>query len=228
MSIADSSVQWVRPPRQSRSQESLERILDAAEIEVSERGFEQATVADIVRRAKSSVGSFYARFGEKDALLRCLHDRFNAEAVATTDAVLDPARWGRTPVGQILSTTIPFLVDVYRQRCGLMRAFIIRATADPEFAERCSPLSRHLTAKLTELLLTRRDEIRHAEPRLACEIALQAVLSTLDMATLFHGAEWNGRALSDPMLGDELTRLFAGYLGVEANAVDAQTAAKLT
>lgn len=214
MSIAESSVQWVRPPRQSRSQESLERILDAAEAEVSERGFEQATVADIVRRAKSSVGSFYARFGEKDALLLCLHDRFNAEAVATTDTVLDPARWGRTPVGQILSTTIPFLVDVYRQRGGLMRAFILRATADPEFARRCTPLSQHLTQKLTDLLLLRSDEIVHPDPRQACEVGLQAVLSTLDMATLFDGVGWSGRSLHDADLPDELTRLFAGYLGV--------------
>ena len=53
---------WVRAPQQARSQETLDRILDAAERLVSEKGFEDTTVADVVARAGSSVGAFYTRF----------------------------------------------------------------------------------------------------------------------------------------------------------------------
>ncbi|HEY1598537.1 MAG TPA: helix-turn-helix domain-containing protein, partial [Pirellulales bacterium] len=68
-----AKVEWVRPPRQTRSQETLERLLDAAEEVFAEKGFESATVAEVVRRAKSSVGAMYARFTDKNALLSCLH-----------------------------------------------------------------------------------------------------------------------------------------------------------
>ena len=65
-------LRWVRPPQQARSQETLHRILDAAEVLVAEKSFEDASVSEIVRRANSSVGAFYARFEDKDAVLRVL------------------------------------------------------------------------------------------------------------------------------------------------------------
>jgi AcrR family transcriptional regulator len=46
-----------RPPQQQRSKESLERILDAAESLIRERGFDSMTVAEVVQRSGSSVGS---------------------------------------------------------------------------------------------------------------------------------------------------------------------------
>ena len=58
-----------RPPRQQRSAATLDRIVRAAEELFAERGFEGATVDDIVARAGSSKGSFYSRFADKQALL---------------------------------------------------------------------------------------------------------------------------------------------------------------
>src|SRR6476661_5441098 len=52
----------VRAPLQERSQQSLERMLDAAEALIYERGFDELTVGDLVQRSRTSVGSFYARF----------------------------------------------------------------------------------------------------------------------------------------------------------------------
>lgn len=217
MTRAPSQLQWVRPPLQARSQESFERILDAAEAVVTEKGFAQATIAEIVRRAKSSVGAFYARFHEKDGLLVCLHDRFRDEAIATTDAVLDPERWQDSPIAEILSDTIPFLVEAYRQRRGLLRAFIMRASVDPAFAERCIPVNRHLTERLGALLLARRDEIGHPDPELAIDISLQIMISTLDELTLYDQVLWGGIPLSDERLPIELTRVVLSYLGVQAS-----------
>jgi AcrR family transcriptional regulator len=84
-----TKVEWVRPTHQVRSQETLERILEAAEEIVAEKGFDNATVSEIVRRAKSSVGAMYARFNDKDSLLVCLHQRFCEQALATTQAALE-------------------------------------------------------------------------------------------------------------------------------------------
>ena len=59
-----------KPPRQRRSHESLERILDAAESLIRERGFDTMTIAEVVQRSGSSVGSLYARFNNKLGLLQ--------------------------------------------------------------------------------------------------------------------------------------------------------------
>ena len=117
-----SELRWVRPPQQARSQETLDRILDAAELLIADKSFADTRVADVVERAGSSVGAFYARFRDKEGLLHALYDRFLAEATATADAALDPERWEGATVPEILGAVIGFLVTVFREQTGLLRA----------------------------------------------------------------------------------------------------------
>ena len=69
----------------------MRRILDATETLLAKRRFEDISIGDIVRASKSSVGAFYARFPDKDALLGCLYERFRQEQAKLTDALFDPA-----------------------------------------------------------------------------------------------------------------------------------------
>ena len=215
MSQASAAVEWVRPPQQTRSEESLERMLDAAEEIVAKKGFEQATVAEIVQQAKSSVGAFYGRFREKNALLGCLHDRFRAEAIATADAVLNSTRWQGASVTEILSETLTFLVDVYRQRRSLFRAFMVRAFADADFAGRSVELNDYLLSAMRDLLFERHAQIGHPSPAEAIETGFQMVLSMLDQAVLYDEIDRRGMKLDDPRLAGELVRMYLGYLDVE-------------
>src|SRR6185369_9416131 len=81
------------PPRQSRSQETLDRILDAAEGVLADKSFSEATLAEIVDRAGVTVGAFYRRFPDKDALLHHLDERFFSEMHGRAEDLLDPNRW---------------------------------------------------------------------------------------------------------------------------------------
>ncbi|MBK7977790.1 MAG: helix-turn-helix transcriptional regulator [Deltaproteobacteria bacterium] len=50
---------WTHPagrPKQARSQQTLARLLDAAEALISDRGIASVSVADVVEAARSSVG----------------------------------------------------------------------------------------------------------------------------------------------------------------------------
>ena len=62
----------INAPKQTRSRATLERISAAAVELIGEQGVEATTVAQIVARAESSVGSFYARFNTKEDLLEYL------------------------------------------------------------------------------------------------------------------------------------------------------------
>jgi len=210
-----SKVEWVRPPRQTRSQETLERLLDAAEEVFGERGFEAATVAEVVRRARSSVGAMYARFTDKDALLSCLHDRFCEEALATADVALEKERWEGASIAEIFAEVIPFLVEVYGQKRGLVRAFIVRGSHDPDFAESASRLGKYISQRLTELLLARRDQISHPNPVVAVDFGLRMVFDTLDQSTLFADVERMAHPLTSQEMSRELIRLYTSYLGCE-------------
>jgi AcrR family transcriptional regulator len=210
-----NQVEWVKPTHQARSQETLERILDAAEEVISERGFDNATVSEIVRRGKSSVGSMYARFNDKDSLLVCLHERFCEQALATTEAALDASRWEGATIAEIFSAAIPFVVQVYHHRRGLIRAFIVRGSGDHQFAERAGRLSRAISEKLIALLIARRQEITHPDPTLAVDFGLRMTFDTLDQATLYWDIQRSTIKYSPQQLAEELSRAFLSYLGVE-------------
>ena len=208
-------VEWVKPTHQARSQETLERLLEAAEEIVSEKGFDNATVSEIVRRAKSSVGAMYARFNDKDSLLVCLHERFCEQAIATTEAALDPTRWAGASIREILTAALPFVVHVYKQKAGLIRAFMIRGSGDAQFAERASRVSREISERLVSLLMARREEIKHPNPVLAVDLGLRITFDTLDQTTLFEGIRRTNVEISEQQFAEELVRLFLCYLGIE-------------
>jgi AcrR family transcriptional regulator len=210
-------LEWVRPPRQARSQETLERILDAAEALVAEKGFEDSPVAEIVQRAGSSVGAFYARFHDKDGLLHALYERYYEEAVATADAMLAPDRWQGARVSELLPVLIGFLVSIFRERRGLMRAFVVRNHTHPEFQARQLRLSHHVIARVCTLVLAREEELSHPDPERAARFALLLVFSALESLILFGEMRSSVLSLSDEDLANELTRSTLAYLGVASS-----------
>jgi AcrR family transcriptional regulator len=82
-----------RPPRQqSRSAATRQGFLDAARAVFGEQGFAEANVAEIVRRAGSSVGSMYHHFGGKNELFIALYDQFDGELNGRAAAAVAVAR----------------------------------------------------------------------------------------------------------------------------------------
>ena len=59
-------------PRTERGRKTLRKLLDASAIEFGERGFHEASVSSITRRAGVALGTFYTYFDSKDALFRAL------------------------------------------------------------------------------------------------------------------------------------------------------------
>jgi AcrR family transcriptional regulator len=61
-----------KQPRTERGRRTLRKLLDAAAIEFGERGFYDASISGITRRAGVALGSFYTYFESKDAIFRAL------------------------------------------------------------------------------------------------------------------------------------------------------------
>src|SRR3954471_10460908 len=102
-----------RPPRQARSQMTLDRILDAAERVLDEKSFTEATVAEIMIRAGVTVGAFYRRFPDKDALLHFLDERFFNEVGERGEALLDAERWRGASTADFLTEVARAAVELY-------------------------------------------------------------------------------------------------------------------
>jgi AcrR family transcriptional regulator len=187
--------------------------MDSAEELMAEKGFADVPVAEIARRAGFSVGAVYARSRDKAGILRCLRERFWGEVRATVDAALTPARWEGATVPEIAHETIAFMVQVHRDRIGILREIMGSAQADPEVGARLEELIAHVCQKLTRLLLVRADEIAHPDPVFAVTFGFRLLLGVMKEAILFGCAGTHGIPSSDERLTQELTRAFLGYLG---------------
>ena len=72
-----TTIDRVRAPQQTRSIASTARMLDAAEEFLDRAGPDALTVEAVVRESQASIGSFYARFGDRLGLLFALQERFH-------------------------------------------------------------------------------------------------------------------------------------------------------
>lgn len=204
---------FFRPPQQVRSRETLDRILDAAERVLDEKAFGEATLAEIMERAGVTVGAFYRRFPDKDALLHHLDERFFAELHRRADLVLDPARWTGAPARDIIAEFCSQAVEVYSARRGLMRSLFLRARTDSVLQRSAMKVNEHLIGKLRTLLLAREAEMTHPSPHRAVELGLMMVVGSLRELVVF-GEVWPAPPTDIPALGVEIARMYCGYLGI--------------
>ncbi|USU04488.1 TetR/AcrR family transcriptional regulator [Sphingomonadaceae bacterium OTU29LAMAA1] len=68
-----------KTPRTARGRKTLRALLDAAALEFGERGFHEASISAITRRAGVALGSFYTYFDSKDAVFRALVTDLSAQ-----------------------------------------------------------------------------------------------------------------------------------------------------
>ena len=83
---AAGSWQWARTAETQRS------LLDAARAVFTEQGFAEASIADVVERAGSSVGSLYHHFGGKSELFIALWQEYTQAQEAAAGAAVARAR----------------------------------------------------------------------------------------------------------------------------------------
>ena len=77
-----------KTPRTERGRRTMRKLLDAAATEFGEKGFHDASISSITRRAGVALGTFYTYFDSKDALFRALvHDMSEAVMGSARDAI---------------------------------------------------------------------------------------------------------------------------------------------
>jgi len=115
-----------RPARQqTRSVSTRQAFLDAARAVFGEQGFADASVAEIVRRAGSSVGSLYHHFGGKNELFVALYDEWDGDLGQRAAAAVGRAREaGETdPRAQFAAGARAYLQGCWERRL-LARLFV--------------------------------------------------------------------------------------------------------
>jgi AcrR family transcriptional regulator len=205
--------QFFRPPQQSRSQETLDRILDAAEQVLAEKAFGEATLAEIMERAGVTVGAFYRRYPDKNALLRHLDERFFAEMSIRAGELFDPVKWVGARARSVIELFAQQAVEVYSSRRGLMRSLFLRARTDTVLQQSALDVNKRYIAQLRAVLMPLRAEMTHPDPERAIELGFMMSIGALRELVVF-GEIWPAPPAHDRALAAEVARMYCGYLGI--------------
>ena len=212
------AIAFGRAPQQRRSRRTMERIVLAAETLFGANGYEHTSVAEIVARARSSVGAFYSRFKDKEGLFFHLHARQCHLLIERIDALADEKRWRDATLAEMIAGIVSGQFAFVQERRAMSRVFIQRSATDPAFHERYARAWGEVADKLRALLMTRRHEMRHPDPGRAVDMVLELLHSIWANDVLHHdAADITGR-FDLKTREREVIATFVAYLGADPGA----------
>jgi AcrR family transcriptional regulator len=167
-------------PRQQRSAETFEAILDAAAQLFGRYGYAATTTNKVAERAGVSIGSLYQYFPNKDALLYALGERHMRQFAGEFRAVLARLREEGPGLEESVRALVQAVADMHRADPVMHRLLYDQAPRPPEAARQMRDLQRWAAAEVERHLC--RLGVGGPDPALTALLLVQA------MEAQVHGA----------------------------------------
>jgi AcrR family transcriptional regulator len=205
-------IDGVIPANQARSREAQARLLKAGEQVFAKKGYDEAHVSDIAAAAGCSIGSFYRRFRDKEALFRALALQFAARTHENYDRFFAMPQWREAPAREVIHVLVQNTARRIERHPGFFRAVFQRALAGASHLYRPALLAAdEYSGRKLAAFLRERGEGTAADLEAACILGLGTV-----QAALIH------RMLHDPgpsyrtatQIVDAMARMLALFVGV--------------
>lgn len=204
----------VNPAKQERGRETQDRILQACKKLLKKEAFESISIRRIIQEADTSIGSFYARFRDKSALLPVLYSEYEERLEAKLEN-LKVEMAGACSLDEVASLIVAYFVNLCGENPNLNRALYEYATRDPKSVEVKKMAKRRLNqhAFMDEALLSFRSEIPHPDPERAVQLGIYFMVVTCRNRLFYPLApQTNMLKISTAELKTELVNLLTGYL----------------
>lgn len=125
----------VREPRQQRTREQWNRVLEAGVQLLEEGGYEAFTIAALCERAGVPPRALYARAATKDALFLAVYERGMTHVAASETAFDDADGWGLSR-NQRIERAVRSLVQIFAENAQFLRSVVLISGAHPEVQRR--------------------------------------------------------------------------------------------
>jgi AcrR family transcriptional regulator len=204
-------VAWAKPAYQQRSRQQRDRLLKAGERVFAEKGFWQAHVADIAKRAGCSVGSFYRRFHDKDAFFLSLQTDMAAHGAANIARFFDDPAALADPLEEVFVRLVSNTARTMKGIEGYYRALFELSLRGHDV---WPPMRRIeiLEAERIIDLLRRRGLKIEADFQDRTHLAIRMMHGQI-ISAMLHGP--GPFAADDPRLHRELGVMLLRYLGLQ-------------
>ncbi len=125
----------VRIPKQKRSKELTEHILQTAAELFAEKGYYSVTSHNIADAAEISIGSFYSYFTDKKQVFLAVLSNYMEQVNQVLPNENDVFTMGEMPTREVLKKWISRLLEAHRFKAGLDKQITILALDDSSVAE---------------------------------------------------------------------------------------------
>jgi len=139
-------------PKQARSKQTKEKIVQAAIQLFEARGYERTTSNDVAAEAGVSVGSFYVYFSDKRQLLLTIFDRLADELYKNIFDGLKPEHLFDSELRPRIRQAVANTIADKQKHSGLHRVISELVLKDEDFAARRKAVIDRSVAKLYELI----------------------------------------------------------------------------
>ncbi|MHB8680681.1 MAG: TetR/AcrR family transcriptional regulator [Acidimicrobiales bacterium] len=188
----------------SQGRKTMRKLLDAAMVVFSQRGYHAARVDDIVKVARTSHGTFYLYFSNKEDLLRALVSEAG-EVVAALDNALGHVGPG-TDGWEELREWMARFSDAWQRYAPVLRAWTDLVMSDAELTEQ----ARAAAGGVAHTLAARIAEAG-AHPGIDPNAAAEAVVAMVDR--FHHLRIFAGEPIDDEALDTLTTMVHRGLFG---------------
>ncbi|MCJ2164939.1 MULTISPECIES: TetR/AcrR family transcriptional regulator [unclassified Pseudodesulfovibrio] len=196
----------VRIPQQARSIDKRNRLVDAAMDLFGQKGFQGTTAREIANAAGVSVGTFYAYFTDKKAMLIEIFTQHMANVDHSVFTELKSLSAGKTTGRELMRCVVELGHISHKQSPELLRVLLAMRYTDEDFAQLSERQDNELVAKLTRFLETLRSHLRVDDLEAAARIVSNAFEETM------HSVAVTGQAIGRERLYDALVDMTAVYL----------------
>jgi AcrR family transcriptional regulator len=169
-----------RQPKQKRSQQRVERILQAAAEVFAQVGYEAATTHAIATRAKTAVGSLYQFFPDKLAIFHALEERHMQHVKAIHSQLMTPET-AQVPLQQMVEQMVETFA-VYFEHPGPRAVYIQYCVAPELFKYFDDNFTQGLIQEFASHLRLRNPDLSQSKSELLAEVCIRSYNSLLLVA----------------------------------------------
>lgn len=120
-------------PTQERALKKRQAILDAAQLEFTEKDFEQTTAKSITERAGVSIGTFYQYFENKEEILLLLTQaRFDYLHESIQEPDLRILNGSKQDIRDLFRKILTLIYDYHKNDPGFHQVLVHRRCIDPD------------------------------------------------------------------------------------------------
>ena len=159
-----------------------------------------------------SVGAIYARFGNKESMLRAIHAYGMERQLEEHTAVAQAPERGASDLRESVLQAVEMVAAVFQGNANLLRAFMRLGAVDEVVSERGSATSKDLSSRFKEKVLAHGGELVHPRPEIAVDVAYRMAYCIFARRVMDGPAYESDLVVSWPELVAEVGAACTAYL----------------